>query len=121
MKTASTSMKTKTKTPIKKVLASSFGAAFLASSIAPIALAGANPFSAVSLDSGYEVVSYGSKSPKKGEEGGCGEGKSDKSEGSCGEGSCGESDKKKHSEGSCGESGKKKHSEGSCGEGKCGG
>ena len=59
----------KTKTPIKKVLASSFGAAFLASSIAPIALAGANPFSAVSLDSGYEVVSYGSKSPQEGRRG----------------------------------------------------
>jgi uncharacterized low-complexity protein len=114
------------KTPIKKALASSFGAAFLASSIVPAALAGANPFSAVSMDRGYEVVSHGARSPDKDKddegscgEGSCGEGKADKGEGSCGEGSCGEG-KAKKGEGSCGE-GKAKKGEGSCGEGKCGG
>ncbi len=95
------------KNPIKKALASSFGAAFLASSIVPAAVAASNPFSAVSMDRGYEIVGYGSKSPKKGEEGGCGEG-----------------EKKGHDESSCGEGKRgddKKAKEAACGEGKCGG
>ena len=103
----------KIQSPTKRALASSFGAAFLASSIVPAALAGANPFSAVSMDRGYEVVSHGARSPDKGDEGSCGEGKADKGEGACGEG------KADKGEGKCGGSGKS--SEGACGEGKCGG
>jgi uncharacterized low-complexity protein len=108
---------------LKKPLAAALGAAFLASSIAPLASAGVNPFSAQQLNGGYDLVNFG-----KDAEGKCGEGKcgGDKSgEGSCGEnkageGSCGGD---KAGEGSCGEN---KAGEGSCGgdkagEGSCGG
>ena len=67
------------------------GAAFLASAISPVANAETNPFSAVQLNTGYDIVNA--------EEGKCGEGK-------CGEGKCG---------------GEEKDEEGKCGEGKCGG
>ena len=114
----------------KKPLAAALGAAFLASSIVPMASAAVNPFSAQQLSGGYDLPNFdkheegkcgegkcGDKKGKKGEEGSCGE---KGAEGSCGEkgkeGSCGEKGK----EGSCGEDGKKAK-EGKCGEGKCGG
>ena len=105
----------------KQKLAIAVGTAFLATSIAPIASADANPFTANSLDTGYNQVNHA----HHGEEGKCGEGKC--GEGKCGEGKCGEG---KCGEGKCGE-GKGAHthgegegktdSEGKCGEGKCGG
>tara|TARA_R110001592_G_scaffold337300_1_gene623600 strand:+ start:219925 stop:220260 length:336 start_codon:yes stop_codon:yes gene_type:complete len=101
----------------KKPLAAALGAAFLASSIAPIATAAVNPFSAQQLSGGYDLPNFdkheeGSCGGKKGAEGSCGDKKG--AEGSCGdkkgaEGSCGD---KKGAEGSCGEKGE----EGSCGE-----
>jgi uncharacterized low-complexity protein len=91
-----------------KPIAAALGAAFLASSFAPVASAEANPFSAQQLSGGYDLASYG-----KDAEGSCGD---KKAEGSCGdkkaEGSCGD----KKAEGSCGD----KKAEGKCGEGKCG-
>ena len=97
-------------TPIKKPLAAALGAAFLATSVAPMVSAETNPFSAQQLSGGYDLASYG-----KDAEGNCGD---KKGEGSCGdkkaEGSCGD----KKAEGSCGD--KKAKTEGSCGEGKCG-
>ena len=111
----------------KKPLAAALGAAFLASSIVPMASAAVNPFSAQQLSGGYDLPNFdkheegkcgeGKCGDKKGEEGSCGE---KGEEGSCGEkgeeGSCGE----KGEEGSCGEDGEK-GKEGKCGEGKCGG
>jgi uncharacterized low-complexity protein len=117
-----------------KPIAAALGAAFLASSFAPVASAAANPFSAQQLSGGYDLANFahheegekkaeGSCGDKKGE-GSCGDKKAEgscgdkKAEGSCGdkkaEGSCGD----KKAEGSCG--GEKK-AEGKCGEGKCGG
>ena len=89
----------------KKPLAAALGAAFLASTLAPLATAEVNPFSAQQLSGGYDLANY-----DKHEEGKCGEGKcgDDKSEG---EGKCGE--------GKCGDD--KAEGEGKCGEGKCGG
>ena len=81
----------------KKPLAAALGAAFLATSIAPLVCAEANPFSAQTLNAGYDLANF-----DKPAEGKCGEGK-------CGEGKCGD----KMAEGKCGE--------GKCGEGKCGG
>ena len=107
---------------IKKPLAAALGAAFLASSVAPLVAAEANPFSAQHLNGGYDLPSY-----DKDAEGGCGGAKG--GEGSCGgekggEGSCGD----KGGEGSCGgdqggdgSDGDAKGGEGKCGEGKCGG
>ena len=98
---------------IKKPLAAALGAAFLASSVAPLASAAVNPFSAQQLSSGYDLPNF-----DKHKEGGCGDDKG--GEGSCGEkggeGSCGD----KGGEGSCGDKGDK-GGEGKCGEGKCGG
>ena len=85
----------------KKPLASALGAAFLATSIAPLASASFNPFSAQQLSGGYDLPNYDKHA-----------------EGKCGEGKCG-ADKKADGEGSCGE--KTKAGEGKCGEGKCGG
>jgi uncharacterized low-complexity protein len=120
----------------RKPLAAALGAAFLAASIAPLASAEVNPFSAQQLSGGYDLASYGKDGEGKCGEGKCGEGKKkadgegscggDKAagEGSCGgdkaegEGSCG-GDKAK-GEGSCGGD-KAKKGEGKCGEGKCGG
>jgi len=122
----------------KKPLAAALGAAFLATSVAPLAGAAVNPFSSKQLSGGYDLPSYnhhedgekameGSCGDKKATEGSCGDKKA--TEGSCGdkkatEGSCGD---KKATEGSCGDKGKedaaaeKKAGEGKCGEGKCGG
>jgi uncharacterized low-complexity protein len=113
----------------KRPLAVALGAAFLASSIAPLVSAEANPFSAQPLSGGYNLASF-----DKHAEGGCGGNKAE-GEGSCGgakaegEGSCG--DKKAEGEGSCGGNkaegegkcggDKKADGEGKCGEGKCGG
>ncbi len=119
---------------LKKPLSAALGAAFLASTIAPVVSAGTNPFSAQSLSGGYDLASY-----DKQHEGNCGDKKTEgscgdkKAEGSCGdkkaEGSCGD----KKAEGSCGDKktegscGDKKKAEGSCGdkkamaEGNCGG
>ena len=111
----------------KKPLAAALGAAFMASTVAPLVSAEANPFSAQQLSGGYDQVNFAHH-----EEGKCGEGKcgdSKKGEGSCGgekgaEGSCG-GDKKADGEGKCGEGkcggDKKAAGEGKCGEGKCGG
>ena len=101
----------------KKPLAAALGAAFLASSVAPMASADVNPFSAQQLKGGYDLPNY-----DKHKEGGCGGDKD--GEGSCGdkggEGSCGGD---KGGEGSCGgdKDGDGKGGEGKCGEGKCGG
>ena len=81
----------------KTQVAAALGAAFLATSVAPIATADVNPFSATQLSAGYDLTNYHDH------EGKCGEGK-------CGEGKCGE--------GKCG--GDKADKEGKCGEGKCG-
>ena len=117
---------------IKKPLAAALSAAFLATSIAPLASAEVNPFAANSLSSGYDLANYAHHEEGKGAEGKCGEGKcgGDKKaekEGKCGEGKCG-GDKKAAKEGKCGE-GKcsddpgsddnSKGDEGKCGEGKC--
>ncbi|TGD76263.1 hypothetical protein E4634_00260 [Mangrovimicrobium sediminis] len=111
----------------KKPLAIALGTAFLASSIAPLAAASSNPFSAQQLSGGYDLANHAKLMEEgscggKSAEGSCGEKKAEgscgekKAEGSCGEkkaeGSCGE----KKAEGSCGE----KTTEGKCGEGKCG-
>ena len=119
----------------RKPLAAALGAAFLATSIAPLVSAEVNPFSAQQLSGGYDLASYGKDGEGKCGEGKCGEGKKADGEGSCGgdkakgegncggdkakgEGSCG-GDKAK-GEGSCGGD-KAKKGEGKCGEGKCGG
>ena len=105
-----------------KPLVAALGAAFLATSVVPMASADVNPFAATQLSSGYDLANYGKGEGKcgegkcggkKGKEGKCGEGK-------CGEGKCGEG--KKGKEGKCGEGkcGGKKGKEGKCGEGKCG-
>ncbi|MCS4305758.1 putative low-complexity protein [Rheinheimera pacifica] len=102
--------------------------------------ANANPFTAIELASGYEMVAgegkcgedKAKKAKDKVKEAKCGEGKcgedkmkakaSKAKEGKCGEGKCGEAKcgadkakeaKDKAKEGKCGE--------GKCGEGKCGG
>jgi uncharacterized low-complexity protein len=96
----------------RKPLAAALGAAFLATSIAPLASAEVNPFSAQQLSGGYDLASF----DKHGGEGKCGEGK-------CGEGEGGEKGEEgKCGEGKCGEGeGGEKGEEGKCGEGKCGG
>lgn len=89
-----------------KPLAAALGAAFLASSIVPLASAEVNPFSAQQLSGGYDLASFDK----------------DAGEGKCGEGKCGE--EKADGEGKCGEGkcgGEKAEGEGKCGEGKCGG
>lgn len=99
----------------KRPLAVALGAAFLASSIAPLVSAGANPFSAQPLDAGYNLASF-----DKHAEGGCGGNKAE-GEGSCGGAKAeGEGDAKAEGEGKCGGD-KKAEGEGKCGEGKCGG
>ncbi len=104
----------------KRPLAAALGAAFLASSIAPLVAAEVNPFSAQQLNSGYNLANY-----DKHVDGTCGdkgaEGSTDGTKAE-GEGSCG--DKKADGEGKCGEGkcgDKKADGEGKCGEGKCGG
>ena len=89
----------------KKPLAAALGAAFLATSIAPLVTAETNPFSAQQLSGGYNLANY-----DKHEEGKCGEGKCGDSKAG-GEGSCG--GEKAGGEGSCGD--KKADGEGSCG------
>ncbi|MFT6956711.1 MAG: putative low-complexity protein [Halieaceae bacterium] len=115
-------------TYVKKPLAVALGAAFLASSFAPLVSAEVNPFSAQQLSGGYDLAHYGKDGEGKCGEGKCGEGAGEAEkahgEGSCGEkasgeGSCGEGEKAE-GEGKCGE-GEKAEGEGKCGEGKCGG
>lgn len=107
------------KTPL-----AALGAAFLATSVIPMASAEVNPFAATQLNSGYDLANFDHHEGKCGE-GKCGE-KRAQHEGTCGgaknaEGKCGE----KSAEGKCGE--KKADKEGKCGEkkaqpeGKCGG
>jgi uncharacterized low-complexity protein len=113
----------------KKPLAAALGAAFLATSVAPLAGAAVNPFSSKQLSGGYDLPSYNEPQGEKAKEGSCGDKAKEGScgdkakEGSCGdkakEGSCG--DKAKAKEGSCGDKAEKKAGEGKCGEGKCGG
>ncbi|NND68690.1 MAG: hypothetical protein HKN19_13970 [Halioglobus sp.] len=95
----------------KKPLAAALGAAFLASSIAPVVSAEVNPFSAQQLSGGYDLANFGAH-----KEGGCGGDHKSEGEGKCGEGKCGEG--KAEGEGKCGED--KAEGEGKCGEGKCG-
>ncbi len=118
---------------LKKPLAVALGAAFFATTIAPLASAEMNPFSAQQLCGGYDLANYGKDAEGKCGEGKCGDNKAKgegscgdkKAEGSCGgdkakgEGSCG-GDKAK-GEGSCGGDKAKAKGEGKCGEGKCGG
>jgi uncharacterized low-complexity protein len=61
----------------------------MTASVAPLASADVNPFSASQLASGYGLVNF---DKHEGEEGKCGEGKcgEKKPEGKCGEGKCGE-------------------------------
>ena len=98
---------------LKKPLAAALGAAFLATSVAPLVSADTNPFAANQLSGGYDLVSYGkAKGEGKCGEGKCGEGKGKaKAEGKCGEGKCGEG--KAKAEGKCG--GDKAEKEGKCG------
>ena len=82
---------------IKKPLAAALGAAFLASAIAPVASAAANPFSAQHLNGGYDLLNYSNHAEGKCGEGKCGGEKKAEGEGKCGEGKCG--DKKAAGEG----------------------
>ncbi|MAC33572.1 HvfA family oxazolone/thioamide-modified RiPP metallophore [Haliea atlantica] len=111
----------------RKPLAMALGAAFLASSVAPVASAASDPFSAETLRGGYDQANYADHEGKCGE-GKCGEAGGEKkdAEGKCGEGKCGEASGEKDAEGKCGEgkcgdAGGEKDAEGKCGEGKCGG
>ena len=83
------------------------GSAFVATlGSANVALADANPFVAVELDSGYALAA-------KDAEGKCGEGK-------CGTDSADKDTEGKCGEGKCGTESADKDTEGKCGEGKCG-
>lgn len=101
---------------VKKPLAVALGAAFLATSIAPLASAASNPFSAQQLSGGYDLASH-----QKDGEGKCGEGmcgdKKAAHEGRCGDGKAATDDssgeQKAAGEGSCGD--QKAAGEGSCG------
>ena len=75
-------------------------------------LAAGNPFSANTLESGYQLAQADSKSA----EGKCGA----KDEGKKAEGKCGAKDDSKKAEGKCGAKDDSKKVEGKCGEGKCG-
>jgi uncharacterized low-complexity protein len=101
-----------------KPLAATLCMGFLAASIAPGVSATDNPFSAVELESGYQLAAA-----EKTDEGKCGEGKcggaKSSEEGKCGEGKCG-GDKDASAEGASDSDDKSAH-EGKCGEGKCGG
>lgn len=96
---------------VKKPLAVALGAAFLATSIAPLASAASNPFSAQQLSGGYALASH-----QKDGEGKCGDKKA-AHEGSCGDGKAAADgsavDTKAAGEGSCGDM---KAGEGSCGD-----
>jgi uncharacterized low-complexity protein len=114
---------------VTKPVAVAFSAAMLAASMAPVANAAVNPFSASPLASGYGQVNMQkaaetTKPAEKPAEGSCGShGDKPKCEGKCGEGKCG-AEKKAKCEGKCGGmDGAKKDAahEGKCGEGKCGG
>ncbi len=108
----------------KKPLAAALGAAFMASTVAPLVTAEANPFSAQQLSGGYDQVNFAHHEEGKCGEGKCGDAKKGDGEGKCGEGKCG-GEKKADGEGKCGEGkcggDKKAAGEGKCGEGKCGG
>ena len=113
----------------KKPLAAALGAAFLATSIAPLVSAEVNPFSAQQLSGGYDLANFAHHEGAEGEgekaegEGKCGDDKAEgegkcggdkaKGEGKCGEGKCGD-DKAEGADA-------KAKGEGKCGEGKCGG
>ncbi len=71
----------------KKPLATALGAAFLATSVAPLASAATNPFSAQELSGGYDLANYGDHAEGKWGEGKCGGEKG--AEGKWGEGKCG--------------------------------
>jgi uncharacterized low-complexity protein len=103
----------------KKPLAAALGAAFLATSIAPLASAEANPFSAQQLSGGYDLANFAHHEEAEGDGKAEGEGGDKKAdgEGKCGEGKCGD----KKAEGEAAEGEAKAEGEGKCGEGKCGG
>lgn len=84
--------------------------------------ANANPFTAMDLASGYEMVAGEGKCG----EGKCGEDKAKKAkekmqDGKCGEGKCGEDKMKEKAEKMKDKAKEGKCGEGKCGEGKCGG
>ena len=95
----------------RKPLAAALGAAFLATSLSPLASAEVNPFSAQQLSGGYDLANFAHHVEGKCGEGKCGDEKAD--------GEASGSDTKADGEGSCGD--KKADGEGKCGEGKCGG
>jgi uncharacterized low-complexity protein len=84
---------------IKNPFAAALGAAVLAGSLSPLVSAADNPFSAQSLNGGYDLASYDRHGEGKCGEGKCGDSKSE-GEGKCGEGSCGGA--KSEGEGKCG-------------------
>lgn len=98
----------------QQLLTIALGSAFAAVTLVPAHAAG-NPFSAKTLDVGYQVAQADMKMDSKAKDGKCGEGKcgedkkmKKKKDGKCGEGKCG-ADKKDD-----------KAKDGKCGEGKCG-
>jgi uncharacterized low-complexity protein len=104
---------TTTKLNKSTTLSAAVGAALMAISAVPSASAADGVFTAVALDSGYQLAAG-----HEADEGKCGEGKCGGSkaseEGKCGEGKCG-GDRDSH------EANEKAAQEGKCGEGKCGG
>ena len=101
----------------RKPLAAALGAAFLATSLSPLASAEVNPFSAQQLSGGYDLANFAHHVEGKCGEGKCGDDKAD--------GDASGSDTKADGEGSCGDKKAdgeaKADGEGKCGEGKCGG
>lgn len=98
----------------KTTLTLAAGAAFAATTFAPLAGAADNPFAMAKLDSGYQLAQADKKADGKCGEGKCGGTKKaddKKKDGKCGEGKCG-GDKKAADD---------KKKDGKCGEGKCGG
>jgi uncharacterized low-complexity protein len=115
----------------RRPLAATLGAAFLATTVAPLASAGVDPFASEQLSGGYDLANYdkhkegkcgetSSGADKAGHEGKCGEGTKAQGEGKGGE------EMKAEGEGKSGEE-MKSQGEGKCGgdkatrEGKCGG
>jgi hypothetical protein len=98
----------------RKPLAVALGAAFMATAVAPLASADANPFAATQLSGGYDLVNYGHHEEKANAESACGEAKCGGNMKAAGEHNCG-GDKKANGEQACGGDMK------AAGEHKCGG
>ncbi len=116
---------------MKKSMTLSIAIAAAMSSTAMQVNADSSPFSAASMEQGYQVaMHHGDKDKSKAKDGKCGEGKcggKDKSHDhgnhnghdKAHDGSCGGS--MKADDGKCGAKDTKKAKDGKCGEGKCGG